>query len=47
MLCDVNEVLPIQNVPKLYEQETAQQGQYCEKPAVEISLADKGKAHLI
>ena len=29
-LCDVNEAIPIQNVPKLYEQETAQLREYCE-----------------
>ena len=29
-LCAVNEVIPIQNVPKLYEQETAQLREYCE-----------------
>ena len=29
-LCAVNEVIPVQNVPKLYEQETAQLREYCE-----------------
>ena len=29
-LCDANEAIPIQNVPKLYEQETAQLREYCE-----------------